>query len=85
MFTYIHTISPSQIEQLEALIERRDKDSYAAQKSDGIEHLNKLEPFDKVKEYYEAELAKKEQIIAQQRDIIRALGRTRAGNIRGPA
>lgn len=50
----------------------------------GMELRNKLESVERMENYYKGEITKKDQIIEQQRAIIRALSQKATGDIKSP-
>lgn len=83
MFINPNKLTP-QIDQLESMAAKQARQLYMVDNLEKIEQTNKFEAFDKIREYYESELAKKEQIILQQRNIIKALTQKYTNDIRSP-
>lgn len=76
--------SRSTIEQLEKFHQDIQTEFELKNRINRLELRNKLESVDKLKEYYNNEITRKDQIIEQQRSIIRALSQNFTNEIKSP-
>lgn len=73
-----------QIELLEDVKSKYESKELLEERANEMKLKNKLESEDNLKAYFRNEIAKREQVIEQQRSIIRALSRKSIEEIKNP-